>query len=224
MRTGCNSRLTAPSHVVDGGRPFSPSAANCRRGIGIAAVARCAHNRTLTPAQAVASVLANAMAIETEKRGFTWWEEWFRRIPPGGRAVVQSEALTWATQLHGALDWGRIMPRPQLGRDFRWQCPGSPLVTLHAKVDVQASAGGRPVQLVVSTGLAGPEWSPALALSALSAGLLHGTDAVPARVVGVWPASGQVRILQVEPGTLEVASNRVIDAAWTLARQRRPEI
>jgi hypothetical protein len=187
----------------------------------MAAVARCAHDRALSPAQAVAGVLERAIESEAERRGAAWWEEWFRRIPPGARAVVRSEAVTWATQLYGALEWSRIESRARMGCDYKWQCPGSPLVTLHAKVDVEASAQGRPVQLVVPTGVAGPQWAPALALPALAAGLLHGSDAVPARVVGMWPASGQVRILPIEPGALEDASRRVIEAAWTMADQSR---
>ena len=155
-------------------------------------------------------------------RGPTWWQEWFRRIPPGARAVVQSEAATWATQLHGALEWDRLGLRPRVGCDYRWSCQGSPRVTLHAKADVQAWAEGRPVLLVVPTGVAGPKWSAALALTALAAGLVHGAESVPARVVGMWPASGQVRILPIEQGTLEEASERVVEAARTLMFRARP--
>jgi hypothetical protein len=41
-------------------------------------------------------------------------------------------------------------------------------------------------------------------------------------VVGIWPSSGQVRILPIERGTLAAASKNVVDAALALARTLRP--
>ncbi len=201
---------------------FSPSPASCRRAIGIAAVARCVRNRAPAPSQAVADVLEDAMDAQTGGGGRSWWAEWFRGSPAGTRAVVQSEAVVWATQLYGALEWVRIGPEARFGCDRRWPCPGSPQVTLHSKVDVQAWAQDRPVLLVMATGVAGSHWSPALALTALAAGLVGGTDCVPARVVGIWPASGQIRILPIEHGTLETASRSVTEAALALAGMARP--
>ncbi len=196
--------------------PFSPSPASCRRAIGIAAVAICQRDRTLAPARAVADVLAGALTPQAHPGGSAWWEEWFRGLAPGARAVVRSEAVVWATQLHGALEWDRIGAGARLGCDLKWVCPGFPRVTLHAKVDVQTQVQGRPVLLVMSTGAAGPLWEPSLALTALVAGLVRGADLVPARVVGIWPASGQTRILPIERGTLEEASKSVAEAALML--------
>jgi len=205
----------APATGAD--RPFSPSPASCRRAIGIAAVVLCLQDRTLAPAQAVADVLAGALSPRRDQGGSRWWEEWFGGLAQGARAVVRSEAVVWATQLHGALEWNRIGPGVRLGCDHRWACPGSPQVTLHAKVDVQASVDGRPALLVMSTGVAGAHWGPALALTALTAGLVGGADCVPVRVVGIWPASGQTRILPIEHGTLEEASKNVTEVALALA-------
>jgi hypothetical protein len=200
--------------------PFSPSPASCRRAIGVAAIAHCLRDRALAPAQAVAKVLDRTVDPHEHERGSAWWEEWFRRIPPGARAVVQSEAVTWATQLYGALEWSRLGRHVRVGCDYRWECQDSTPVTLHAKADVQAWVQDRSVLLVVPTGVAGPRWSSMLALAALAAGLVSGADSVPARVVGMWPASGQVRILPVERGTLEDASKSVIQTAWALAQHR----
>ncbi|MGO9343267.1 MAG: hypothetical protein ACLP6E_12240 [Acidimicrobiales bacterium] len=208
-----------PAAGADG--PFSPSPASCRRAIGIAAVSFCRKDRILAPAQAVAEVLARALAPQPRPGGSAWWEEWFRGLPPGARAVVRSEAVVWATQLHGALEWNRIGEGTRLGCDYRWVCPGSPQATLHAKVDVQAWVQGRPVLLVMSTGVAGPRWEPALALTALVAGLVGGPDCVPTRVVGIWPASGQTRILPIEHGTLDDASKNVIEAALAMTGASR---
>ena len=202
--------------------PFSPSPASCRRAIGTAAVAQCSRNPMSSPARAVAGVLECAMTPDADGPGSSWWAEWFRRLPVGAKAVVESEAVVWATQLYGSLEWDRIGPDARIGCDYRWVCPGTPQVTLHAKVDVQAWTQGRPVLLVASTGVAGPHWAPALALTALAAGLVRDVQSVPARVVGIWPSSGQVRILPIERGTLAAASKNVVDAALALARTVRP--
>jgi hypothetical protein len=213
--------LTGRPGALGGVGSFSPSPASCRRAIGVAAVAQCARNPALAPSQAVARVLERATAPHTSIRESSWWAEWFRRQPIGAKAVVQSEAVVWATQLYGSLEWDRIGPRARIGCDLRWVCPGSPQVTLHAKVDVQGWAEGRPVLLVASTGVAGPHWSPALALTALATGLSLGAESVPARVVGIWPSSGQIRILPVERGTLETASKHVVEAADALTGTQR---
>lgn len=212
--------LTSQRQEVSPDGAFSPSPASCRRAIGSEAVAHCLRDRALAPAQAVARVLERTTDPRGGGRGSAWWEEWFRSIPPGARAVVQSEAVTWATQLYGALEWSRIERQVRIGCDYRWECPGAKRVTLHAKADVQAWAHDRPVLLMMPTGVAGPRWSSTLALAALAAGLVSGADSVPARVVGMWPASGQVRILPVENGTLEEASKSVIQAAWALTQHR----
>jgi hypothetical protein len=212
--------LTSPGQGVSPDGPFSPSPASCRRAIGSAAVSHCLRDRALAPAQAVERVLERTVDPRGSERGSVWWEEWFRSIPPGARAVVQSEAVIWATQLYGALEWSRIERQIQVGSDYRWECPGSTRVTLHAKADVRAWTHDRPVLLVMHTGIAGPRWSSMLALAALAAGLVSGADSVPARVVGMWPASGQVRILPVESGTLDDASKSVIQAARALTQHR----
>jgi hypothetical protein len=210
--------LSAPERLAGTDTAFHPSPASSRRAIGIAALSRCMRNSALAPARAVEEVISNAdLYAGDDKRG-AWWEEWFRRLPEGARAVVQAEATTWATQVHSALEWRRFDPPALLGRDCRWDCTRSPRVTLHAKADVQVWIEGRPAQLVVPTGMPGTYWSAALALSALVAGLERGAAAVPTRVLGIWPASGQVRILPVEPGTLDRASRLVVAAAWAISR------
>lgn len=212
--------LTAPEGLARGERSFTPSPASSRRAIGLAALSRCIRSSTLAPAQAVEEILANADLPSHASTAGAWWEEWYRLLPDGARAVVQAEATTWATQVHSSLEWGRFDPPALVGRDYRWDCARSPRVTLHAKVDVKVRTEGKPVLLLVPTGIVGPYWSAALALSALAAGLVGGAGAVPARVVGFWPASGQVRILPVEPGTLDRASKLICEAAWAMSRSQ----
>jgi hypothetical protein len=213
--------LSAPDKLDGADRSFAPTPATCRRAIGIAAISHCLRDVALPPAQAVGEVLADSGEPTSGSEWRAWWVEWFRRLPEGAKAVVQAEATTWATQLYSALEWSRFEPQAVVGRDYRWDCTRSPRVRLHAKVDVQVQAQGRPVLFLVPTGIPGPHWSAALALSALVAGLVRGVGSVPARVVGMWPASGQLRILPVEPGTLDHASKLVVEAAWAVARAQR---
>jgi hypothetical protein len=212
--------LSAPDRLAEPARSFNPSPASSRRAIGMEAISRCVRNPALAPATAVDEVLTSGSACAAGTSHGAWWEEWFHRLSDGAKAVVKAEATTWATQLYTALEWSRFETPAQLGRDYRWDCTKSPRITLHAKVDVRVAVEGRPVLLLVPTGVAGPYWSAALGLSALLAGLVRGSAAVPARVVGMWPASGQVRILPVEPGTLDRASRLVVEAAWALSRAR----
>jgi hypothetical protein len=210
--------LNSPARLASDNQIFSPSPAACRRAIGVAAIRMCVRDRSLSPARAVAIVLDRATTPEVEAGGGPWWREWFRRIPLGARSVAESEAVTWATQLQESLEWERFDPLPRIGGDYRWQCDGSARVMLHGKVDVEARVGDRPVFFLLQTGIAGPQWMAALALSALAAGLARGSASLPARVVALWPASGQVRMLEVEPGTLDRASNFAIEAARLIAR------
>ncbi|MFZ0664539.1 MAG: hypothetical protein WAM97_02205, partial [Acidimicrobiales bacterium] len=197
---------------------FSPSPAACRRAIGTEAVALCQREIGVSPAQAVSRILDSAQSPGTRPAGSTWWHQWFRRLAFGAKVTVQAESTTWATQMRGALDWERFETEPVIGRDYRWECPGSKRITIHAKVDVCSQVEGRPVFFLVSTGVANEHWTASLALPALCAGLVGGAAAVPARVVGLWPASGQVRAISLDDTTIEMAAKAVATAGLSLAR------
>jgi hypothetical protein len=82
-------------------------------------------------------------------------------------------------------------------------------------------AQGRPVLLVVGSGVPPADWRSALGFPALVPALARGEKAVPARVVGLWPASGQVRILPVDDGVLLDTATAVIRAVSTWVDARR---
>ena len=193
---------------------FSPTPATCRRAIGLAAVALSARHSTLAPSRAVERVLAET---ETQSDSGAWWEDWYRRLPPGARSVAQAEAVTWATQLFEALDWRRFDPQAKVGGDLRWKPQDDSRVVLHGRVDVRVIVGGVPVFFVINPGIAGLAWTTALALPALVAAMVRGPEAIPGRVVGFWPSSGQVRILPIDSGELDRASRLAVEAARVLA-------
>jgi hypothetical protein len=197
--------------------PFTPSAARCRRAIGLDAVRRCLGDDRPPPATAVAEVLAAAVrAVELPDAGggtVPWWAPWYTSSSSGARAVVQAEAVTWATALWTALDWERFVRVDVGGTRLRWVSPGpTGGVVLRARAEVRSWVGHAPVLLLARGGAPSGDWRPGLGFPALVAALAHDQRAVPRRVVGWWPAAGQVRIAEVDAGLLDVSADAVATA------------
>ncbi|HUY63463.1 MAG TPA: hypothetical protein VMV14_02985 [Acidimicrobiales bacterium] len=201
--------------------PFAPSPARCRRAVGLAAVDRCLRRRARGPVEAVGQVLETgvddaALVERGEAPRAPWWAKWYASLGPGGRAVVAAEAVTWCTQLWTALAWDRFPVRPQVGgRDDWWDEPSTGALTLHGRAEVRARVGQRPVLVVVHSSVPDAAATTALAFPALVAGLAGGPRAIPGRVVGLWPTSGQVRVLEVEEGALRRCADDVLSAVGT---------
>jgi hypothetical protein len=212
-------RLSTP----DG--PFVASPATSRRAVGLGAVARCLRGRAPSPGAAVAEVLADGVEDAAEggdpESRPPWWAAWYAGLGSGGQAMVEAEAVTWATQLWTALEWDRATQAVVGGPDDWWDCPGTRALTLRGRADVRMRAQGRPVLLVVGSGVPPADWRSALGFPALVPALARGEKAVPARVVGLWPASGQVRILPVDDGVLLDTATAVIRAVSTWVDARR---
>jgi len=135
--------------------------------------------------------------------------------------MVEAEAVTWATQVWTALEWDRLAPAPLVGGgDDWWDCPGTRAMTLRGQADVRVRTGGRPALLVVGGGVPAADWRGALGFPALVCALARGERSVPARVVGLWPSSGQVRILAVDTGALVDTATAVVCAVATLVDAR----
>ncbi|MGD0320172.1 MAG: hypothetical protein ABSC00_00980 [Acidimicrobiales bacterium] len=201
---------------------FVPSPARCRRAIGVAAVERCVRGRASTPQTAVAEVLESGvedLSGAAKARGGQpppWWAEWYSGLALGGRATVQAEAVTWATQLWTALDWRRFERPPVIGgHDDWWDCPGRRQLVVRGRAEVRAWAGNRQVMLVVASGFPGAGWRPELAHRALVVALARGEGPIPARAVGLWPASGLVRICEVDATALSEAATALVSAVGT---------
>jgi hypothetical protein len=215
-------------------RPCRPCAAACRRSVGLAAVARCRRPRAAGPARAVACVLAEGAEaaaradpdVEAGAPGrgapapwwgtAPWWAAWYASLAPGAKAVVAAEATTWATELWTSLAWDRL-PSPVVvgGPDDWWDLPGGRL-TLRGRAEVRLRVEGR--QVLVAVGAGAPDGSSRaeLAFVGLVAALAGGAGSMPGKVVGLWPAAGQVRVLPVDAGVLEAAAEQVraFAAAW----------
>lgn len=207
--------------------PFTPSAVRCRRSIGLDAVRLCLRDDRPPPAAAVAEVLEAAVrAVELPDAGggtIPWWATWYAASAPGTRAVVQAEAVTWATALWTALDWERFVRVDVGGTRLRWVVPGTAGgVVLRARAEVRTWVADAPVLLLSCSGEPSGDWRPSLGFPALVAALAHDQRAVPRRVVGWWPAAGQVRIAEVDLGLLEVSAEAVGSAlaVWSASLPR----
>jgi hypothetical protein len=214
-----------PERCTAADGPFVPSPAICRRAIGLRAVERCVRRRSPSPAVAVGEVLAAGTEDVADSDGSgnraPWWASWYVGLTSGGRAMVEADAVTWATQLWTALEWHGQGQAPMVGGgDDWWDCPGTRVLTLHGRADVRVRAEGRPALLVMGSGLPPSDWRLELGFPALVAALARRGQSVPARVVGLWPASGQVRILAVDEVDLADVATAVVGAVatWVDAR------
>jgi hypothetical protein len=208
---------------------FAWKPAFARRSLGLAAVRACAEGRFRGPAAAVAP-LADAAVDEWRRSGRRQfhWEPWFSGLGPGGRAVVLAEAVTWATPLWAAFDWSEVGRRAVLGgADDLWTCPGPGTVRLKGRCEVRIGAGGagpvgsgrsggpmgscRASDLVsLSGGSPGDGWREELGYLALVAGLSSSGRAEPNRVTGIWPDTGERRVVTVDEELLVDAADSVV--------------
>ncbi|HAM01706.1 MAG TPA: hypothetical protein DCQ30_05700 [Acidimicrobiaceae bacterium] len=209
-----------PEQCAERAGPFTPSPAACRRAIGVVAVDRCLRRRAVGPADAVAQVLAAGAedarrSEEGDGSRAPWWARWYAELGPGGRAAVAAEATTWATQLWTALAWDRIPPPVVIGgRHDWWDLPGQRL-TLRSRAEVRAQVDRRAVLAVVLSGAPDGTSRSELSFVALVSALAGGARSAPGRVLGLWPAAGQVRVVPVGARALEVAADELLSATAT---------
>jgi hypothetical protein len=209
-----------PDRCMSKDDAFVPSPRRCRRALGVAAVQRCVRGLAPGPAVAVADVVADGLEDVSDQAApgvrAPWWAQWYAGLPAGGRAVVVAEAVTWATQLLTALDWPRIPRIPVIGgRDDWWQCPGGSPLALKGRADVRVLVQRRPALLVVGSGRCQADWRVELGYPGLVAALVRDAASAPCRVVGVWPQSGQIRVLPVDLSVLRATATATVAAVAT---------
>jgi hypothetical protein len=221
-------RIVARDLVVSGADPaitlrgetnFVASPVTCRRAIGLAAVARCVRGHSSSPHAAVTDVLESSLedlATARDHEGAPrppWWAEWCAGLSASGRAVVQAEAVTWATQLWTSVEWRRLPRLPVVGgRDDWWECPGPVPVVLQGRAEIRVWNPERQVLLVVGPGSPAKNWQTRLAFPALVTCLARGERSAPARVVGFWPSSGHVRSCEVGESIVAEAAEAAVAA------------
>lgn len=209
--------LRHPERCLQGEPPFVPSPATCRRAVGLAAVDLCLRRRGMWPAEAVAQVLSAgvedaARAERDAQPRAPWWARWYSGLGTGGRAAVAAEAVTWATQLFSALDWDAL-PRPIVvgGRDDWWEPPRARL-SVRGRAEVRVRCPNGMGLVVLGNGVPDGVSRSELEFVALAASLAGST---PARILGLWPAAGTIRVVPVSARVLHGAADELVSAAAT---------
>src|SRR5579871_1991170 len=187
---------TAPTATTK--RPFAWSPWTARRPIALEAVRVWLARPGLSPMRAV-DVAVGALLARTDERPNSLGA-WLQGLSSGARGVTQAEAVTWATQLFGALDWERL-DRAVVGGDRSVGFEAAPRVHLHARVDVRAALSpaerARSGLFPAMTGRPGVTAADELGLAALTLAL-DPRLGVPARVIGWWPQCGRAAIADVD--------------------------
>ena len=192
-------------------RPFAWSPWTARRPIALEAVRTWLASPGLSPMRAVDTALAGLRAgADGRSRSLG---EWLNSLPSGARSVAQAEAVTWATQLVGALDWDRL-ERAVVGGDRSVSFEAAPTIRLHAAVDVRTSlpsgSGTDTTALFLAmTGRPSVTATEELGLAALTLALDPGVG-IPARVIGWWPQCGRAAIAEVDLALLTRTAEAVV--------------
>jgi hypothetical protein len=188
--------------------PFAWSARTARRALGLAAVRLVVAGAERSPAEGVRATLAEGIRLATTGDALASpVDRWLANLPAGGLAAVQSEAVTWATRLWCALDWGAFDERPIIGRDRWWDSPHSSLLAIRSRAEVRSIAldpSGSPfsVHLVVLGGPRRPSIRSELSVVAMVEALHAPASLPPGRVVGWWPDSGHVVKVDIDQASV----------------------
>jgi len=220
-RAGVPARGSDP---VDPGASFSWRPDRARRSLGSLAAARYLRGNAESVTNAVEE--AAELAVSTWRRTGRrrhYWEPWLAVLDLPTRAEVLAQATTWAAGLVTSIDWSALHFGFEIGpHDALWALPPDHRVRLKSRSDVRivlppspgcrclpehatTSADRHEALVVVIGGYPTPVAETALAYVALVEGLRHPTRPLPARVGGVWPDAGEVRVVDIDASRLATA-------------------
>jgi len=219
---------------VDRESPFKWTPWTARRPIGVECVRACLANARLTPPQTGHDVIARLIRRADDERGRPGsLAEWLAGLAVGGRAVVQAEAVAWATQLLTALEWSKLTA-PIVGVDRSVVLPSSSQVLLRGRIEVRTRlVSPQPpnarrtldvapsVLFAMMTGRPSPTARTELGLAALTVALDGRHGDVPVRVVGWWPQCGRALIVPVDLALLDHTCQAVVATVRAACPTRR---
>jgi hypothetical protein len=203
-------RTTLADHEgADPSAPFAWSARTTRRALGLSIVRLLMGGEARTPVDG--GSIAVAQAIRSVREGHrppAPMERWLAGLSTAGLAVVQADAVTWATRLWCALDWRAFPQPPVIGRDHWWDSPHSSLLAIRSRAEVRSvgadeTAGPFSTHLVVLGGTRRASVRTELSVVAMVEALRAPRSLPPGRIVGWWPDSGHVVKVEVDRATLE---------------------
>jgi hypothetical protein len=214
--------------VLDPASPFVWSPRATRRSLGLAAAQRVLAGRSASPSAAVAIELE--LAIERSRQASArpgTLGAWLAEAGFGVLAAVSAQAIAYATELLGLLDFGQLGQAVALGTaDPVWAVPGAPWVSLRGRRDAVISldqeAGTRAL-FAVRAGRPSSASQHDLAHVALVDALTSPAQAMAVRVTGIWPATGKALSLELDRATIQQAARAVVEAmGQAVARDARP--
>jgi len=231
-RDGGSLRLTdhhvraalAPTDVARDDVPFAWSARTARRGLGLAGLRAVVDGVVRTPVDGVKTAVEEAVrAARRAEAAASPMDRWLAGLPPSGLVAVQAGAVTWATRMWCALDWGAFEEPPIIGRDHWWDSPHSSLLALRSRAEVRSVArdqAGAPysVHLVVLGGTRRATVRSELSVAAMIEVLCSPRSLPPGRMVGWWPDSGHLVTVEIDQLALDegvAAVARTLAAAGT---------
>ncbi len=222
-------RLRFPAVADKGTGRFEWSSRTARRPLALEGLRACLANPRLAPAQAIADTMARLVRTTPDRVGSLG--DWLAGLSLGARSVVQAEAVTWATQLAGAIDWRRL-DRPFIGHDRSLSFTTSPQIVLRGRIEVGALVAGSPQRqevgysatalFLVMTGRPAPTARDELGLAALTVAL-DPRPQLPIRVVGWWPQCGRALVLPVDERVLRRAVDAVLESLEQATSHRRDQ-
>jgi hypothetical protein len=217
MRTALvSSARRAPS------TPFAWSARTARRGLGLAALRSLVAGEVRTPTEGTSNAVARAIgSVREGQRPTSPMDRWLAGLPSAGLAVVQAEAVTWATHLWTALDWCAFDQTPIIGRDRWWNSPHSSILAIRSRVEVRSvvvdgDQNQFSVHLVVLGGSRRPSVRAELGVVAMVEAVLAPRSLPPGRIVGWWPDSGHTVKVEVDRAALDMGVETVARTLATL--------
>jgi len=136
------------------------------------------------------------------------------RRPRGVRALVHAEAVTWATQLLGALDWARLGRSASVGGPTSGGTtagcahPARPLGSAHSARRSGRRGSWRPSPVLRAERTSWEEQSRRAGPQCSGLGARCPDGPPPVRVAGWWPESGRALIVPVDGALLEATMTR----------------
>ncbi len=212
----------------DGPFHWSPRAA--RRIIGGGALRHLLEGRAKDPLSGVQceiTALVNQAAGRRDQRSGSLGQ-WLHEAPPSLRVAVAAEAMTYATELLTCVDLTSLCASIDASAaDPQWAVPGAPWISVRGRRDLEVAFNGthgHRAILALRGGPMGPDARYDLGIVALTAALSRPDAPLPARIVGIWGATGRAMVVPVDGETMKTAARQVLQAVEALGVPTRAKL